>query len=259
MQNLGNPPTTPPAYLIDSVDHAMRLLLLFQTRRELRVTDAANELQVARSTAHRLLTTLAWRGFVSQDRVTKSYRAGKVLVEIGLSSISELDVRRKAHRHMESLSTSLRETVNLLVLEGNGARFIDGVEGDQPVRVSVRTGTLLPAHSTSGGKVLIAELSSDSLRALFPTGLRRVTAQTTVDFDALEIELGDIRDRGYALNVDESELGLRAIAVAIRDHSGRAIAALAVSMPANRLGPAQVPELVDRLTAAAALISAEIN
>lgn len=247
-----------PIALIDSVDHAMRLLTLFQERPELRVTDVALELGVARSTAHRLLTTLAWRGFVAQDRVSKSYRAGRVLVEIGLTSISELDVRRKAHRHMENLSTALEETVNLMVLEGDGARFIDGVDGNQQVRVSIRTGTLLPAYCSSGGKALIAELSHEELLALYPGGLRRVTTQTTVDLDKLEGELAEIRRRGYALNIEESAIGLRAVGVPIRDHAGRAIAAVAVSTPAHRLGPAEVPTFVERLTETAAMIAADL-
>ena len=262
MQNTDTSPPLPtsqaPSALIDSVDHAMRLLMLFQDRPELRVTDVAKELGVARSTAHRLLSTLTWRGFVAQDRVSKAYRAGRVLVEIGLTSISELDVRRKAHRHMESLSTALQETVNLIVLEGNGARFIDGVEGNQQVRVSIRTGTLLPAYCSSGGKALIAELSHEELLALYPGGLRRVTAQTTVDLDKLETELAEIRHRGYALNIEESAIGLRAVAVPIRDHAGRAIAAVAVSTPANRLGPAEVSSFVERLTETAALIAEEL-
>ena len=247
-----------PRYLIESVDQAMRLLLLFQTKRSLRVTDVAAEFGIARSSAHRLLSTLAWRGFVSQDRVNKEYRAGRVLVQIGLNSISELDIRRKAHRHLEEVAAKTHETVNLLVLEGGGSRFIDGVESDRPLRVGLRTGVLLPAYSTAGGKVLIADLSPAELRALYPRGLKPVTKETVGSIAALEAQLIGVREQGFAVNVDESELGLRAIAVPIRDHVGRAVASIAVSTPANRMSEKDVDRLVSILSEAAAGISADL-
>lgn len=248
-----------PRDLIESVDHAMRLLLLLQDSRELRVTTVAAELGVARSTAHRLLATLAYRGFVAQDRATKVYRAGRSLVQVGLSSISELDVRRKAHRHMEDLAAVIDETINLLVLEGDGCRFIDGVESSQAVKVSVRTGTLLPAYATAGGKVLIADLSAEELRAVYPHGLRKITPRTTTSIDKLADELATVRKRGYALNFEESALGLCAIAVPVTDRTGRTIAALAVSAPAQRLDERQVPEIVKQLKTASTLIRADLS
>lgn len=248
----------PPRYLIESVDQALRLLLLFQTKRTLRVTDVAQEFGIARSSAHRLLSTLAWRGFVSQDRVNKSYRAGRILVQIGLNSIRDLDVRRRAHQHLESVSAQTHETVNLLVLEGGGSRFIDGVESDRPLRVGVRTGALLPAYATAGGKALIADLSADELNALYPRGLRPVTKMTVVDLAALGEQLAVVRDQGYALNINESEVGLRAVAVPIRDHAGRAIASLAVSTPANRMTDDDVPGMVAILLEASAAIGADL-
>ena len=140
-----------PPYAIESVDKALRLLLLMRNRREIRVTDVSSELGVARSTAHRLLTTLAHHGFTVQDWVSKSYRPGRVLVEIGLAAVGELDVRRKARHHMEKLAGELRETANLVVLEGGNVRIVDGVESDQALRVTSRTGALVPAHAGREG------------------------------------------------------------------------------------------------------------
>ena len=247
-----------PAYAIESVDKALQLLLLLRDRRELRVTDVSHELGVARSTAHRLLATLAHRGFVAQDRVSRSYRAGQVVVEIGLAAVGELDVRRKAREHMERLAAQLHETINLLVLEGNSTRFIDGVESDQQVRVTSRTGTLLPAHATSGGKVLLAELSNAEVDALFPTGLVAVTERTETDPAALHRELALVRRRGYAVNRGETDLGLNAVGVAIRDHTGRAVAALAASVPAQRASTAHLHELVEPLRRTADAISSTL-
>lgn len=247
-----------PPYAIGSVDKAMLILLMIRDRGEVRVTDVSDELGVARSTAHRLLLTLAHRGFVAQDRVTRAYRAGRVMVEIGLSAVGGLDVRRKARRHMEWLAAELHETVNLLVLEGNGTRFIDGVEGDRPLRVSSRTGTLLPAHSTSGGKVLLAELPDEEVLALFPDGLIRVTDRTITNPDALCVELRSVRDLGYGVNHEESAPGLDAVAVCVRDHLGRALAALAVSLPHQRMTQGNLHMMLPLLRSAAEAISQDL-
>lgn len=228
----------------------MRLLLLLRDRGEVRVTDVSVELGVARSTAHRLLMTLAHHGFVAQDRVSRVYRVGRTLYEIGLTAAGELDIRRKARQHMERLSAQLRETVNLLVLEGGGCRIIDGVEGDRPIRVASRTGTLLPAHATSGGKLLLAELPADQVDARFPDGLASVTDRTITSLTDLHAELAVIRTQGYAVNRGESEPDLYAVAVAVRDHSQRAVAALAVSVPALRVNDAQLEVLVGHLRCA---------
>lgn len=228
----------------------MRLLLLLRDRGEVRVTDVSVELGVARSTAHRLLMTLAHHGFVAQDRVSRVYRVGRTLYEIGLTAAGELDIRRKARQHMERLSAQLRETVNLLVLEGGGCRIIDGVEGDHPIRVASRTGTLLPAQATSGGKLLLAELPADQVDARFPDGLTSVTDRTITSLTDLHAELAVIRTQGYAVNWGESEPDLYAVAVCVRDHSQRAVAALAVSVPALRVNDAQLEMLVGHLRCA---------
>ncbi|KQV06333.1 IclR family transcriptional regulator [Leifsonia sp. Root112D2] len=257
MQN-EEPVGPPPPYLIGSVDNALQLLLLLNENSELRVRDVARELDVAQSTAHRILATLAWRGFVVQDRGSKTYRAGRVLVEIALESIKELDVRRKARGHMERLSRKVHETVNLIVLEDDGARFIDGVEGDQMVRVAARTGTLLPAYATSGGKILLAQLPLGQLRALYPNGLRKLTKHTTPDLATLEAELKTIRKRGYAVNIGETQIGLWAVAVAIRDKAGRPIAGLAIATPTSRMEPSDIAVRVQALRESAEALSADL-
>jgi DNA-binding IclR family transcriptional regulator len=244
----------PPDDLIESVDHALRVLSMLETQSELRVSLVADELGVARSTAHRLLSTLAWRGFVNQDRVSKVYRAGSALIELGLRSVSEYDLRRVAMPHMERLSHDLGETVNLLILEAGACRFIGGVQSANAVKTRLLTGTVLPAYATSGGKVLLASLPPEDLRALYPRGLKKVTGGTHRTLAGLRDELALIRNSGYAVNNEESAVGLRAVAVPVRDRIGRCIAALAVSAPTSRLNRAQVPRAARLLQDFATLI-----
>jgi DNA-binding IclR family transcriptional regulator len=244
---------------IGSVANALRVLLLLKDRRSVRVTDVSDALGVGRSTAHRLLATLVQYDFVTQDRVTRAYRPGRVFFELGLAAVGDLEVRRIARRHVERLSAQVQETVHLLLLEGSGSRFVDGVEGEHPVRVGLRIGLLLPATSTSGGKVLLAELPFEEVEALYPDGLPRLTDQTITSFPALKSELQAVRERGYALNTSESARGLTAVAVPVRDGRERAVAAIAVSLPSAHLTQEDLPPLVASLNAAAADIGADLR
>ncbi|MER7796417.1 IclR family transcriptional regulator [Microbacterium sp. NPDC096154] len=257
MRNIADPSRNLP--VIESLDKGLQVLQMFQERSEVRVSDAAAELGVARSTAHRILATLAGRGFVTQDPGSKVYRTGRALMEMGLGSIGQFDIRRKAHRHMARLADELRETVNLVVLEGNACRIIDGVESDQMVRVSLRTGALVAAHASAGGKVLLAELDRAELGGLFDGSLRPLTHMTRTDIDELYADLVQVRRLGYALNYEESQVGLRAVAVPVRDHAGRVIAALAILVPAARFHDSRVADFASALLQASRDITHDLG
>lgn len=242
-----------PRYGLGSVDLALRLLLLLGDRPTTRVTTAARDLGIASSTAHRLLTTLAHRGFVAQDRITKEYRLGPVVFELGAESPATVDLREVSEPHLRDSVIRLGETVNLLVREGDSVRFVAGFESDQRVRTHVLTGTLLPAYATSGGKLLLADLSREELRRLYPRGLRRLTPQTKT-FTGLVDELALILMRGYAVNDQESVAGLTALSVPLRNRAGQTIAAVAMSAPSDRMTPDRVREIVIELRACAAAI-----
>ena len=221
---------------LTSVSHAIRTLQLLRERQALRVSEVADTLGVARSTAHRLLTTLSEHGFVVQARSRGTYRAGPELVEVGLAALRSLDVRRVAHPHLEALSAELRETVSLIVVQGATSWFLDSVESMEPLRVTSRTGHSLPAHCSSGGKILLAELSTDALRRIYPDErLPVVTARTVAVRTELEAELETIRRQGYATNFEGGQVGVSGVAVLVRDPEGRPLAAVAVSAPSARL------------------------
>lgn len=231
-----------PVYAIDSVDHALQLLLLLQRRGRIRVAEAAEELGVARSTAHRLLGMLRYHGFVTQDRA-KVYRPGLVFYTTGLGWPARADLRLRVRPHLEWLNQQIDETVHLMVATGADVHFLDSVEATQALRVGSRIGVVLPAYRTSGGKALLAELPDRELHELYPHGLPAGPAAATPTMSALKHQLAQVRQQGYAVNREESEQGIAAVGMCLHDPDLRPLAAIAASAPTARLPDSRVSEI----------------
>lgn len=234
-----------------SVDKALALVLMLHDAQQIRVSEAADALGVARSTAHRLLGQLRAREFAVQD-ARRVYRPGPALRALSSTPNNPPDLRRVLHDQLLAFSRRVAETVHLMVLEGNGVRFVDGIEGPHTLRVGLRTGVVLPAHSTSGGKALLAALSQDDLRALYPRGLPASgNGNALATLPALVRHLAQVRRRGYATNINESERGITALGCAVVDGTGRTVAAMAVAAPSVRTPRERVAELAPVLVASA--------
>jgi DNA-binding IclR family transcriptional regulator len=191
---------------------------------------------VGQSTAHRLMAMLVYHGFAVQDPATRAYRAGPALFEIGLSVVSNLDIRSEARPLLEGLAAATGETVHLGVLEGSEVRFVDAVESDLALRVSGRVGRRLPAHATSLGKAMLAALSDDQVRALYPgEALPVITDRTMARRCDLLTELDRIRARGYARNSEENELGVASTGVAVVHPVRGLLGAITIAVPLSRL------------------------
>jgi DNA-binding IclR family transcriptional regulator len=226
----------PPLYRIASVDHALRLLLLLKTRPAIRVSEAAEELGVAQSTAHRLLAMLVYRGFARQDESSHVYVPGLELLDAGISVLTQLDIRQKAHPFLLRLASRTGETASLQIIEGLEARFVDSVESSASVRVGSRVGVSLPVYASSGGKVLLAALPPETLDQLLDgIELESITPWATTSRAELEAELSIVRDQGYAINYRGTREDLVAIAVPVRERGDRVIAAISVAGPLSRM------------------------
>ena len=226
-----------PPYAIESVDNALRILQALRDSGQVRVSDVAAELGIARSTAHRLLAMLVYRDFAVQAE-DRSYRPGPAVAAEPLRGEPTQRLRQVMRPHMEALCDQVAETINLVVRLGSQSRFLHTVESAQVLRVGDRQGTILPAWKTSGGKALLAELPDTQLTALLRgANGRPPEGMTAADRRALVGELRRIRDQGYAENIEESESGVCAIGMCVRDTTGGPVAALSVSAPSVRYTP----------------------
>lgn len=224
-----------PTYSIEAVDNALQLLQLLRDGGALRLKDAAAELGVAPSTAHRLLAMLVYRGFAVQDE-TRRYVPGPAM-GVGPAGLSwSRRLRSLAQPHMELLSGQLNETVNLMVRVGTKVRFLATVEGSNVLRVGDRQGTVMPASRTSGGKAMLAELEPHMIDQLFRSPNAEIGGDTIPDseYPAFLRELDSIRGNGFAANFEGTEDGVSALGMAVHNRDGRVVGALSVATPATR-------------------------
>lgn len=245
-----------PAYPIESVDSALRLLHEVIICERLRVSEAAEKLGVSPSTAHRLLAMLQYHGFVAQDRQTREYLAGPDLVRSGLTVEKQLDLRQRARPALEALSSAVNETVHLGLLEGSKVLYLDGIEGGRVLRISSRAGAIIPLHCVSMGKALLAAMSPERVDELYRSEkLSTLTKRTLTTKTELRKQLSLVRRNGFASSSGESEDGVASIAMAVLSRAGEARAAISIAAPASRATPERVRSWVAPLRKAATELS----
>ena len=241
---------------VQSVDRAISVLEILARRGEAGVSEVAAEIDVHKSTAFRLLGALEDRGLVEQTSDRGKYRLGFALIPLAGAVSDRLDVTRQGRAVCERLAAELGETINLAVLQEHWAVNVDQARGPSTVATHNWLGRLTPLHCTSSGKVLIAHLDPARRTALLAeSGMEKLTPHTITTLDALEAELGKVRETGLAVAVEEYEIGLNAVAAPIHDRTGEVIAALSVSGPAYRLDPDHLDALATPVRAAASEVS----
>ena len=238
----------PPQYPIESVDNALKILLLLGERSELRLTEVANYLGVATSTAHRMLAMLHYRGFIRQAERGKAYIPGTALTGVAFSILQRFDVRDALHPFLEHLNNEVTETVHLGILDGTSVRFIDAIESPRAVRVASRLGQSMPAHCTSTGKALLSQLPAADLHRRYPQEeLPGLTANSIRSRAELEHETEVARRLGYATSNEESEEGVASVAVAFPPKRAPMHMAFNVSVPVSRASRNDLRRMGDSL------------
>ncbi|MFC5825843.1 IclR family transcriptional regulator [Nonomuraea insulae] len=240
-----------PPYALSSVDHALQLAALLQQEGPLRVTDAAERLGVAVSTAHRLLAMLVYRDFAEQG-ADRRYRPGKVLRPAETTGAPVALLREVGLPELRTLVERTRESANLVVPAGAEVRFVATAESPQILRVGDRVGCSLPAHQASGGKAILAALPPSDVTALYD-------GDAGIDLPRLRRELALVRKRGFAVNDQLTETGLTAIGVAVRRADGSPLAAVSLAMPTARFDRDMVPAWVSAISAAVTRIQAALE
>lgn len=251
MSNSSDPGASP----VQSVDRAVTVLEILAREGEVGVSDLAGELGVHKSTAFRLVAALENRGLVTQNTDRGKYRLGVGILRLASATTARLDLVQQSRPVCELLAKEVGETVNITVLSGREALYLDQAAGPSALQLHNWIGRRMPVHATSNGKVLLAWLPPARLGEHLVPPLAALTQHTIVDSARFSDELAGIRERGYATAVDELEIGLTALAAPIRDATGEVAASVSASGPSFRLTPDRMPAVADAVRRAAAQIS----
>lgn len=228
---------TEPKSLIATVERATEVLTLFTRveRRDLGVTEIANELQLSKAVIHRILNTLAAKGFIETDQETRRYRLGPAVLTLGQAYVDRLDIRELAREHMRSLSEQTNETATLSQRYRWERLYIDQITPDREVKMTVALGRRFPLHAGSSSKAFLAFLPHDEQeRYITEHALERLTDATLTDPDALRADLALTRERGYAVSDGERQGGASSVAAPVVDHRNAPVAAISVCGPQER-------------------------
>ncbi|SDM45468.1 IclR family transcriptional regulator [Halarsenatibacter silvermanii] len=226
-----------PGQLVKSLDRALDILeRIIEHNKPLGITEISQGTDLHKSTVYRLVDTLCYRGYLSQDPETGKYKIGMKFFELGSRVINNLDLRTQAKPYLYELEDKTGETVHLGVLEDTEMIYIDKVESRQTIRMESQVGKRVHTHNTALGKVTLANLPEEEVdRIIEKAGLPEYTENTITDKDVLKRELEKIQEQNFALDDEESELGIRCISGPIFGHEGKIIAAFSISGPASRM------------------------
>jgi IclR family transcriptional regulator, KDG regulon repressor len=252
--------SSPNESRLSSVATAVRLMKAFSEQQvEIGISDLARRLGVAKSTVHRLAVTLCADGMLEQNPDSGKYRLGIALFRLGSLVRQRMTVSSEARPLLRELREKVNETVHLAVLDGSDIMYVFNLESTQAIRMRSDVGVRKPAYCTAEGQAILAFQSADVVERVVRDGLRPRTPQTITDADKLRKVLDAIRQRGCAIEDEESEIGMRCIAAPLRNDTGDVVAAIGLAGPVSRLSKKAMVSFIPHVVGTAAAISARLG
>ena len=241
---------------VRALDRALDILDVIAGGGGLTLTEIAQRLDLAPSTVHRVLVTLAARGVAESDNATQTWHVGPTAFRHGSAFMRRSGLVERARPVLRRLMEVTGETANLGILDGNAVLFLSQAETHETIRAFFPPGTRSPLHASGIGKALLAHMRAFELRQLMrEMQLAQFTPMTLSAPQALLDDLAQIRARGYSLDNEERSLGMRCIAAPIFDLAGEAAAGISVSGPLSRMGDARLQAMSDCVITAARELS----
>jgi len=247
-------------YQLQSLERAVSVLdLLGVSDHPLSLAEVCQQMNLHKSTAHRSLMVLERNSLIERTPENR-FRLGLKLYELGNRAVQQIDLRTHVDPYFRRLAVDLGETVHLSVLRKTSIVYLDKAGASGKVCTNSRTGSTNPVYCTSMGKAMLAFLPLENIeRIIAKTRFIRFTQKTLCSREALLAALDKVRLRGYAIDDEEHELGVRCVGAPIFDQNGRPIAALSVSGPTTRITSQSVTAIADHLLRTCREISASLG
>ena len=230
---------------VQSLTRGLSLLeALARAEGGLTLTDVAQRVQLAPSTAHRLLSTLEKMGYVYQAGDLGRWYVGLQAFTVGTSFLANRDFVAQSHPYMRRLMEQSGETANLGILEGTDAVFIDQVQCREMMRTIVKLGSRVPLHASGVGKAIFAAMPDDEIEAILKVkGLPRITGNTITSPETMWAAIRVIRQRGWSFDDEEHALSTRCVAAPIYNEHAEVLGAISLAGPSSRLPDEGIKQL----------------
>ena len=248
-------------YRIHVIDRAAQILDCFGfDHQELSVSEIGAKTGLHRSTAHRILMALEYNDLIKQNPSTGKYHLGIKLFKLGHQAVSQLNLRETCRPFLSRLMNDTKETIHLAVLDDDQVLYLDKVEGPHALRMPSRVGRHIPTYCTSLGKAMLSCLDDQEVKSILRRQtLKPHTENTVKNIHQLLADLGSVRKRGYAVDNEEIEIGLRCVGAPLRDYTGGMVGAISVAAPSARLSEKNTPVIGRMVIAIAAEISEQLG
>ena len=227
---------------------ADRLFLVLETLAEtgpVPLADLCRHLDLNKSTVHRLLSSLIYMGYVKQDSETGKYALSFKLLTLSNKLMSHMDILETVRPFLKKLSEETGETVHFVQLDGLDAVYIYKEESYQnSIRMVSKVGSRIPLYCSGVGKAMAADMKETQIREIWDNSpIRKLTPHTIIHYTQFLDKIKEVHQKGYALDDEENELGVRCIAVSIPDFKGRPKYAFSISAPVARMSDKRIEEL----------------
>jgi len=251
----------PENYRIHVIDRAAAIMDCFVSEKpELSVTEITSLTGLHKSTAHRILAALQFNGLIQQNPENGKYHLGIKLFRLGHQAVARLNLREIARPYLTQLMEQTQETAHLAVLDEGEVLFVDRVEGRHSLRMQSRLGRAMPIHCTSMGKAILACFDAvEVTRVLQKQPLKAYTPKTLKSVKELLVDLELTHRRGYSIDDEESEVGLRCVGAPVQDYSQRVIGAVSIAGPSGRITTEKIATLGGLIVKAAGAISGDLG
>jgi Transcriptional regulator len=248
------------SYSVPALEKGMAIIeMLAASKDALGVTDIYEQNGLPKSSIFTILSSLESLGYVMKTEDGK-YQLTLKLYNVGMERLTRLDIRQAARPEMEWIAENMKFTVHLAILENDKALYIDKVNGPGFVQFSTHIGQSQMLHNSGVGKMLAAYMTDEQLaHAIEKHGMPKTTEHTMTSLEAFKEFLSSVREKGYAIEDEEGETGIRCIAVPIFDHKGKTVGALGITALRNELPSISFNDLGNQLRNKALVISKKLG
>lgn len=247
--------------LVQSVDRSLALLeLLAEYPKGISIADLSKGSDLHKSTVHRLLNTLVYKGFVKQNPKDNTYMLSLKLFELGSSVVNGTSIRNVSKPYLRKLRDLTGEVVHLVIPESPYIIYIDKFDSNETIRMHSNIGKRSPMYCTSVGKAILATYSNDEIKEVWATSdIQRFTEHTITDLDDFMETIEAVRQNGFAEDNEENELQVRCFGAVIKDYSGDAVGAISISTPIIRLNEERIEQFKKLIIEYSQRISKELG